>query len=155
MSVFQVRWQETVGGPYTTLTLVPMPVAKEYPERRALNVRVGQDGNVVVQRPMKDDRPRKWVWERMSDRVPAYTSMWTSLKALEYRTRLQANKPPLVEIWEGVTDEGGFGRLSGSTRIFTKVKFLQVHRVMASGAGSVYEQSFVEFYIEDSTYTEF
>jgi hypothetical protein len=156
MGVFQVRWQETTGGAYTTLTLVPMPTAKEYPVRRDMVTKTSPDGNVIVQRPMRDARPRRWIWLRYSDRVPGYTALWAALEALEYRTRLQASKPPTVEIFEDVTKEGGFGNLiGGTTKVWTKVRFLQVTRSMASGGGSVYDESFIEFVIDDPAYGGF
>lgn len=156
MGAFYVRWQEVTAGAYTEFTLFPGPTGVEYPPRRIVNTRTGPDGNVVVQRPMRDDRMRKWVWNRYRDNVPGYHTMWPILEALEYRTRLEANKPPHVEIWEDVTLAGGFGKLTGGvTRVWTKVKFLQVHRTMASGAGSIYEESYIEFIIDDVTYTGF
>lgn len=155
MAIFQVRWQETTGGAYTALTLVPMPTAVEYPPRRILGTKVSPDGNVIVQRPMRDDRTRKWVWSRYRSYVPGYAGLWTTLESLEYRTRLQANKPPVVEIWEDVAP-GGFNRVDGSlAKIFTKVRFLQVMRSMAPGGGSVYEESVVEFIIDDTSFTGF
>ena len=155
MGVFKVRWQETTGGAYTTLTLFPVPTAVEYPQRRDYNTRVGPDGNVVVQRPMRDARPRKWIWSRYRDTVPGYSSMWPQLELLEYRLRQQAGKPATVEIWEDVTKTGGFDRGTFASPTWTKVRFMRVDRTMAPGSGSVYEESVIEFVIDDTTYSGF
>lgn len=156
MGAFRVRWQDVDAGAYTTITLLPGPTGVEYPPRRNYTSRMGPDGNVVVQRPMRDDRVRKWFWSRYRDNVAGYSSMWPLLETLEYRTRLEANKPPHVEIWEDVTLAGGFGNTTaGPVPVWTKVKFLQVHRVMAAGTVRVYDESFIEFIVEDPAYTGF
>jgi hypothetical protein len=92
----------------------------------------------------------------MRDSAPGYTTLWTALEALEYRARLELNKPATVEIFEDVTKAGGFGNVTaGPTLVWTKVRFVQVSRAMASGGGSVWEESFVEFVIDDPSYTGF
>ena len=156
MAVFQIRWQEVVAGAFTTLTLVPMPTAVEYPETRNYVTRLGPDGGIVTQRPMRDNRPRKWIWTGYRNTVPGYSTLWTTLQLLDYRARLQVSKPPLIGIWEDATLTGGFNRLDVAlARVFTPVRFLQVSRTMAAGGGSTYESSRVEFIIDDLTYTGF
>lgn len=156
MGTFRIRWQDTVGGAYTSLIMIPQPTGVDYPVRRNVANRVTPDGAVVTQRPLRDDRTRKWFWNRMRDTVPGYSALWAALLALEYRTRLEANKPASVEIFEDITAAGGFGNVtSGPTPVWTKVRIVQVSRDMATGGGSVYEQSSIEFIIDDLNYTGF
>ena len=50
--------------------------------------------------------------------------------------------------------EGGFNRLDGSTnKIWTTVKFLRVDRTPRKGGGDIaYEDSYIEFIVDDAAY---
>lgn len=138
--------------------LTPGPTDVEYPERRAMNTMASQDGTVVVQRPLRDSRPRKWIWNGYPPGVhPPYDTLWAELQTLEYRFRLENGLTPLVEIWEDVNPEGGFNSLTGgTTKKYTTVKVLRVERAVAKGGGRIkYDTSTVEFVIQDVNYTGF
>lgn len=154
---FWVRFKDTSGGAYTTLTLYPGPTDVEYPERRSMTTTATVDGATVVQRPLRDSRPRKWVWKGYRPTLAGFESQWNTLLSLEYATRLAQGKYALVEIWEDVVPEGGFNRLDGSqNKIWTTVKFLRVDRVPRKGGGEVaYDDSYIEMVIEDTNYTGF
>lgn len=146
---FQVRYSATEGGAATTLTLLPGPTDVEYPETRQMKVTSTQDGGHVVQRPLRDSRPRRWTWKGYGPNLPVYENQWQALRALEYRTRLEAGVWPIVEVREDVVGEGGLSS-------WTKVKLLRVERVTRKGGGGVvYEDSFLEFVIVDPSYTGF
>jgi hypothetical protein len=149
---YWIRYKDTAGGAYTTITLSPGPTEVEYPERRAMETKATQDGATVIQRPLRDTRPRKWVWKGYIPTLVPYTNQWNTLLSLEYSTRLEAGKYALVEIWEDVVAEGGFNRLDASqNKIWTSVKFLRVDRTAKKGGGSIsYDDSFIEFVIEDT-----
>jgi hypothetical protein len=122
-----------------------------------VKVQAKQDGAVVVQRPFRDSRPRRWIWTNYPAAASAYSTTWTLLESLEYRTRLANNLPGWIEVWEDVSGVGGFGKLDGSgNRIYTKVKVTQANRVPRGGGGIViYAASVMEFVIDDLSYTEF
>ena len=155
--MFYIRYTNG-SGETVVKQLMPSPTEVEYPETRLLKVHTTQDGATVVQRPLRDSRPRKWVWKgyRDSDLLAAYANQWQELAALEYRTRLEAGLNPLVEIWEDETSVGGFDRMDGEDKVYTTVKFIRVDRAMRKGGGPVtYEDSYIEFYVEDDTYRGF
>lgn len=155
------------GTTYTVLSLTPTPTEVEYPPKREYNTLTTQDHAVVIQRPIKDDRVRRWTWKNYPPTLNSYASLWTTLKTLEARARVlgSPSKNPIIQIWENVTDEGGFGDttngaapdLSGYTNIkWTQVKFLQVHRVTRKGTGYVrYDDSYIEFVIADAAWESF
>lgn len=157
--MFFVRYQNTSGGAFTTLSLMPGPTDVEYPDARLYKPVNTQDGAVVVQRPLRDDRPRKWIWKgyRDSDLMAAYKNQWATLSTLEYRYRLQHNLPATVQIWEDETGIGGFNLLDGGgAKIWTTVKFLQVQRTIRPGGGFViYDASTIEFVIADNSFSSF
>src|SRR5690606_40389735 len=96
------------GPDYRVIRLHPGPTEVEYPDRRNYNSSTTPDGAVVVQRPLRDDRPRQWVWKNYRPTVTTYENQWKLLETLEVKARLKANLEPTVQIWEDVTDEGGF-----------------------------------------------
>ena len=153
---FWIRWKDTEAGAYTTLSLQPNPSDVDYPPQRDYKATPTQDGSTVVQRPLRDTRPRRWIWNRYRDGITPYKTQWDTLKTLEYRYRLEQGLYPYVEIWEDETGIGGFDRMSGPTKVWTVVKMLRVDRSLAKGGGRpIYDESFLEFAINDSTYTGF
>lgn len=157
LAMFAIRYKNTSDGPYTTLHLHPGPTEVDYPEKRLFSTKNSQDGNVIIQRPMKDHRPRRWIWRGYRSYMPVYAAQWKRLEELEYQTRLENGKYPYVEIFEDVTDKGGFGRRDESDNpVFTQVKIIQVDRELRDGGGPVtYDTSYIEFVITDPDYREF
>lgn len=157
--MFWVRFKDSPNGAYTTVALTPGPTSVDYPPKRAFTVMTTQDGASVIQRPLRDSRSRKWVWTgyKSSALFAAYENQWQQLLALEYRTRLRAGKYPLVEIWEDTVPEGGFNRVDGNgDKLWTTVRFIQVDRTPRKGGGQlVYDESTIEFVIDDTTYDAF
>jgi hypothetical protein len=155
--MFFIRYKDTETGEYQQLTLTPGPTTVQYPEKRQFKLQVTPDGAAVISRPMRDNRTRRWVWKRYRPWIATYENQWDKLEKLEYRTRLRAGKPPIVEVWEDESTIGGFNEmLNASTKKWTRVKFLRVERTIADGGGSViYEESFVEFVIVDDQYSAF
>ncbi len=162
-------------------TLSPNPTEVEYPDTREYASRVTQDHAVVIQRPLTDSRVRQWTWKNYRSDIPGgYETQWSNLKAMEARARALSDPEPIapftvyvdslvkeasIQIWENVTDEGGFGEttddlapdLSGFTNIeWVRVKLLQVHRKTRSGGGvATYDDSTVEFVIADPAWENF
>lgn len=156
--MFSVRYKQTENGLYTVLNLRPAPTEVEYPEKRTFNKRTTVDGSVVVQRPLRDGRDRKWIWKSYRPSILPYEDQWKTLEQLEYRSRVESGLWPLVEIWEDTTDEGGFERYEsdGTTKLYTPVRFLQVTRKTRKGGGLVvYDESVIQFTLSDNTYTAF
>ncbi len=164
--MFLVKYLVTAPSTYTVVSLVPRPTEVEYPEKRLLKLRPNRDGGVVIQRPLRDARPRKWVWKNYRPHVPNYEAQWAVLASLDTQTRWLAGfTTPTVLIWENETKEGGFdGLTSGSTPDlsaytnldWTEVKFTQVTRTTRKGGGPVtYDDSIVEFVIVDTSYSAF
>lgn len=157
--MFWIRYKEMVNSVLTDkeIALVPAPTEIDYPEQRLFKAQVTQDGAVVVQRPLRDHRTRTWSWTGgWPAHLVTYETQWKLLETLEYRTRLQAGLPAYVEVWEDISGVGGFNKLASGARVYTKVKFLQVHRRPRKGGGLVaYDESTIEFVIEDDTYLNF
>lgn len=158
--MFWIRYKDRDGQGRlidVEVPLFPAPTEVDYPEKRLYTTHTTQDGAVVVQRPLRDHRVRKWIWRGFSPQLLTYENQWKLLESLEYRNRLANNLPGYVEIWEDVTGVGGFGKMTDTgERIYTKVKFLQVDRTPRKGGGFVkYDTSTVEFVIEDESYKHF
>lgn len=146
--MFEVRYKDEQGNNVTRV-LTPGPTETEYPDRRLFTSRQTQDGNVVIQRPLRDPRPRKWSWKGYRAYMPQYQALWELLVQLEYRYRVQHNLEPLIEIRDTTTGEGGFEE-------FTRVKVIQVTRNTRPGGGFVtYESTDMEFVIVDDRYKGF
>lgn len=156
---FIIRTRLTEGGPTTDIVVRPHPSSVEYPERRLFSREETPDGATIIQRPLIDTRPRKWIWENYRSNIPGYEALWQQLLTTDYRYRLQNGLYPYVEIWEDETGAGGFERYEedGVTKLFTRVKVVQITRneVRAGGNYPVFENSVFEFHPSDSSYSEF
>jgi hypothetical protein len=137
----------------TSLTLAPMDV--DYPDRRDMTVRTSQDGAVVIQRPLRDSRPRRWIWRGYGLNDPTFAAQWAFLESLDYQTRTASGLVATVGIWEDFSGVGGFNKLSGSSRVYTTVRVIQVDRTPRKGGGPISYESVVEFYVEDPAYAAF
>jgi hypothetical protein len=155
---FFVRYKDRVNGALVDVetSLSPAPTEVEYPDGRAQTVHVTQDGAVVVQRPLRDARVRRWLWKGYAPTHAPYAALWTLLKGLDHRTRLEAGLPGTVEVWEDMSGVGGFGEMDGANKRWTTVRVANVFRVPRSGGGPVrYDLSTVEFYVEDPAFGAF
>lgn len=154
--MFQIRWKDTSGGAYTTLTLRPAPFDVEYPDDRDYKETKTQDGKTLVQRPLIDTRARKWIWDNFPQRLTTFWDQWQILKGLEYRTRLDANKWPYVGIFEDEMGFGGFDRTVSGSPVFTQVKILKAQLKHLKGKTlPQYDAPFIEFVVEDPTFQGF
>jgi hypothetical protein len=146
--------------------LIPGPTEVEYPDTREHNIQKTEDGAVVIQRPLRDSRMRSWSWVGYRPTVPNYENLFASLKSLEARQRQIDGLNPVIQIWENESvGEGGFDQtiddldpdLIGYTNIeWVQVKFTQVHRKSQKGGGLVkYDNTFVEFYVEEPSWENF
>lgn len=102
---FQIRYED---GTETTqvVDVDPAPSAVDYPQRQHFKKHETEDGAVVIQRYEKDQRPRKWIWGMMSDRVDGYSTLWSTLNAVETSNRLAQGLDPIVEVREDFTATG-------------------------------------------------
>lgn len=159
---FLVRHYDPIEG-HKIVSLSPAPNEVEYPDRRAYKVKTMKDGGSVIQRPMRDGRPRQWVWNNYQKRDESpFHAMWTMLESFDAKARWSRGlAETTVEIWEDVTGTGGFDRLTNtsapdlvsySNLQFTRVKFAQVSKSMRKGGGPVTYDAFVEFLIDDPKY---
>jgi hypothetical protein len=137
--------------------LDPPPTEVDYPPARAFRAHTTQDGATVIQRPLRDNRPRSWVWRNYTDAHETYGPLWAILKSLDYRARLAAGLPGTVEVWEDVSGTDTLNRTNGSgAKVYTTVRVVQVDRQPGKGGGPVrFPESVFEFRIEDSTFTAF
>lgn len=165
MASFFVRYYEFDVG-MQTISLHPRPTTVEYPDARLFNRRETVEGKVVLQRPLHDNRSRKWIWTGYRPTVPLFQAQWDVLSQLEARSRWDAGYSDLtVGIWENGFPQGGFGQTTDglppdldtySNLQFTQVKFLQVQHHLRSGGGPVaYDSSEIEFVIEDENFRGF
>ena len=178
---FLLRYsKDTAHTSFVVEVLSPNPTEVEYPQTREYNARITQDHAVVIQRPIKDSRTRRWVWRNYRPNIASYETQWSNLKAMEARARALSDpepiapftvyddssaKNPLIQVWENITDEGGFGEttddlapdLVSYTNIeWVQVKFLQVHRTTRKSTGYViYDESAVDFVIADPAWESF
>lgn len=164
--MFLVRHATNAAGTaFAVIQLVPGPTEVDYPERRDQNVQRTQDRSVVIQRPVSDGRPRKWIWRGYPSRVVTYESLWRALMPLDSRSRMEAGLPASIYIWESESGEGGFDETTNGQAPnlvnyynlrWTKVRFLQVTRKSRKGGGPVhYDESVIEFVIDDPNYRHF
>lgn len=164
--MFLIRYFDSVLDDDVVLQLSPAPTDIDYPEERLFVTHNSRDSGVVVQRSVRDNRPRRWTWVNYRPNIATYETQWETIKSLDAKTRLTAGyADPYVEIWEDETGEGGFGLLTSGTAPnfttyanlkWTTVSFLQVHRSVRKGGGPVvFEDSYIEFVIYDDNYNTF
>lgn len=162
--MFLIRYYDFDLG-HVVLPVRPAPTEVSYPDRRQFTYKPTLRGGTVIQRPSMDTRVRKWVWKAYRGSIPLYESLFTTLSNLEAKARWQAGYEPYVEIWEDVTKEGGFGStldgLAADLEFYTNLKwtrvvFQQVHRKTRGGGGRVvYDDTWIEFTVDDESYLEF
>lgn len=139
------------------VVLDPAPTDVDYPAARSVTEQATVDGKIVLHRPLKDGRKRKWIWRNYPASHAAYEDQWKLLESLNAGVRWENNLPPTVGIWEDVSGMGGFNKVDeNGARVFTTVKFTQVDRKVRRGGGIViYDPSEVHIFIEDENYDYF
>lgn len=149
--MFLIGTKASGENPWTEAELLA-PHEVEYPERRNYSAQTTLDGSVVVQRSLRDSRPRKWYWLTLPMNNGTYEAHWEQLRELDYRYRTDAGLYPYVGVWEDGTSAGGLDRMDGPSKLLTRVKVLQVTRVARP---NYFPETFIEFWIDDPTWTEF
>lgn len=163
--MFLLRYKLTETGAYQApYVLSPGPTAVDYPPRRLFVEKEVQDGGSILQRPIWDSRPRRWIWKGYHPRIPVYERQWAELERHDTLSRLRRGEPATVQIWEDESTVGGFGKttdglapnmVSHTNLQWTTVRFVQVSRDPRDNGGLVvYEESVVEFRIAGD-YTDF
>jgi hypothetical protein len=114
---------------------------------------------------MHDGRPRRWIWKGYRPTIAMYETQWKFLETLDVFARLERGEPSTVQIWEDESTVGGFGlttdglepdMVAHSNIKWTTVRFVQVDRDPKDDGGLVvYDQSVIEFRINDPLYREF
>src|SRR5262245_24129655 len=112
--MFSIRYENDAGNRVTAMLAIA-PSDVDYPETRAFKALTSQDGRIVIQRPLMDERPRKWIWRGYGPSHSAFATQWSLLETLEQRRRLEARLPPIIEIYENVSGVGGFNRTASSS----------------------------------------
>lgn len=80
----------------TEVRLSPSPSRVEYPIE-PLGTRVDiPNGSLVAQVPLRDARPRRWVWEGYPASLVAYAALWARLEPLRARYRYQTGNSPYI-----------------------------------------------------------
>lgn len=168
--MFLIRYYDAETATHVVRKLRPHPTEVEYPEGDEYRSQVTPDGAVVIQRPMRDSRLRRWVWKRYRPTIAAYEVQYQLLKTLTAKELWRRGQAEVtVQIWEDVTDEGGFGHYEGegedgvepdlvyfTNLIWTQVKLVNVYRKTRKGGGVVvYDDTVVEFVIADDAYGAF
>lgn len=149
---FWIRHRNAQGALVET-ALAPGPTEVEYPDGDGSKVLVAVDGAAVVQRPLRDTRPRQWVWHGYGPTHASYETLWALLTSLTSRARLAAGLSSTVEVWEDVTGAGGFDRKDGSgNKVYTTVAITRASRAPLKGGGPVFYDSTLEFRVQDASY---
>lgn len=152
---FWIRYKDA-NGVYQEITLSPGPTAVEYPDARLFKMHSTQDGATVIQRPLRDSRSRKWVWNGYRSYILPYENQWKVLESLDYRERAKAGLEPTIQVWENESGIGGFNATSGGNKVWTTVKVVHVNRVLRGGGGPpTFDVSSFEFVLADGTFTAF
>ncbi len=165
---FLVKYQDPEEGPIV-VSLHPRPSEISYPERRLIKTKVTKDGAVIINRPMQDSRPRRWIWARYPANGTAFmefNNQWTFLKTLETKALWQAGSAdPSIFVWENESGIGGFGETLDNSEPdlidylniqWTKVTVIQASQELAKGTGrTIYDTSIFEFIITDPDYNDF
>lgn len=128
---------------WTEHVLLP-PSNVDYPAGDDIRVLTTLDGAAVVQRPLLDSRPRRWIWRNLPMRDSEYSAQWDLLRTFGYKYRLSSGLYPFVGVWEDETGAGGLDRMDGGNRVFTPVKIVQVARIAEP---NFYPETYIEFYL--------
>lgn len=161
---FQVAEADTSGNIMsgTIKTLFPGPTYVIYPDKILNTIRESRDGAVTVQAPLKDPRPRSWVWVNYKATVINYTDLYKQILNYQYKNRI--NNLPAKSQWVYVKEDqtGNLTKLqwsgSGFSEIndWVRVRVTQVTQNVAQQAGqATYAQTIMQFYVDDPTWNWF
>lgn len=150
---FAIRYR--IDDTYYVRELDPSPSSVDYPGEN-VTITTSVDGNTILQRPMRDSRPRSWTFGGWSKTSQPFADAWAFLESMNTRARYVEGQEATVGIWEDITNTGGFGRLDDEgERVYTTVRIVRTDRVIIGRGSPVNYDSTVEFYISDSTYDAF
>lgn len=149
--MFWIRYTDNSGTHEVSLT--PGPTEGDYPEGDGSKVQTTQDGAIVIQRPMRDSRPRKWLWRGYGRSDASNNSLWDLLQSLTTKARVAAGLSATVKVWEDVTGAGGFDKTDGlGAKVYTTVRVHQATRKPSPSGPVVYETA-LTFYVDDLNYS--
>lgn len=142
--------------------LTPGPTYVTYPEKFVNEVRFSRDGSAIVQSPLKDGRPRTWVWKRYRSSVPKYDTLYNQLLNYQYKLRETATPPKSPWVWVKDTESGNltYKQWNGTKWIevetWVRVKVTSVTQNIAQAGGpAVYEETLFVFTIDDTVWNLF
>lgn len=146
----------------TISQLVPQPTYVDYPDRFTNEIRTSKDGYTIVQAPIKDTRPRSWIWKRYRSSVPKYDNLWNQIFNYQYRVRQNAipAKSPWVYVKDTESGNLTFRQWNGTKWIefetWVRVKVTQVtQNVAQQGGPTVWEDTKLTFIIDDNSWNNF
>lgn len=138
------------------------PTYVEYPDRFVNEVRTSKDGYSIVQSPLKDTRPRSWVWTRYRSSVPKYDTVYNQLLNYQYKMRQSSTPVKSPWVWVKDTETGNltYKQWNGTKWIevetWVRVKVIQVTQNIARQGGyAVYDETRMTFSIDDATWNNF
>ena len=146
----------------TMVQLVPGPTYVEYPPKFTNEVRFSKDGAPIVQSPLKDGRPRTWIWRRYRSKVPGYDALYNRLLNYQHRLRETSTPPKSPWVWIRDTESGNltYKQWDGTKWIevetWVRVKVTLVSQNIAQQGGpAVYEDTVFQFVIDDPAWNLF
>lgn len=147
-----------VSGTITQLS--PAPTWVDYPERFVNTVRFSKDGAPVVQAPLKDSRPRTWIWKRYRSSVPHFDTLYNLLLNYQYKLRQATGQSPWVYVRDTESGNLTFRTQNGNTftenASWVRVKVIQVTKNLAQQGGpAVWEDTKFVWVIDDPTWNLF
>ena len=146
----------------TISQLSPGPAWVDYPEKFTNSIIYSRDGNPVVQSPLKDGRPRTWIWKRYRSSVPKYDALYNKLLNYQHKLRETSFPPKSPWVWVKDTETGNltFRQWDGTKWIevetWVRVKVTMVTQNIAQQGGhAVYEDTLFTFVIDDPAWSLF
>lgn len=146
----------------TISVLSPGPTFVTYPERFVNEIKTSKDGFAIVQAPLKDTRPRSWVWKRYRSSIPKYDNLYNQLLNYQYRMRQSAIPAKSQWVYLKDTESGNltFKQWNGTKWIevetWVRAKVIQVTQNIAEQGGpAVYETTELRFIIDDPSWSNF
>lgn len=164
---FYVKYYDVSSAQDVVLQVHPYPTEVDYPDRRTFEAIDTQDNNVVIQRPIHDNRRRQWRWLGYRQYLIVWSNQWTIFESLEVKARKLAGLSDVtVYIWEDESEgEGGFNEttngaapsfvdINNNNLKWVKVKIIQATRKTRGGGGrTTFDQAIIEFVVVDPAYT--
>lgn len=146
----------------TISQLIPGPTYVTYPEKFTNEIRFSRDGSAIVQAPLKDGRPRTWVWKRYRSSVPRYDTLYNQLLNYQYKLRETSTPPKSPWVWVRDTESGNltYKQWNGTKWVevetWVRVKVTSVTQNIAQAGGpAVYEETLFTWTIDDPVWNLF